>query len=382
MGNMLNTFGLLSSLYITLFGALFLFAASNKQYRNRYYLSLFFFNGFILFAGHVFSFFEYWKAFRYFDFAFLASLLMFYPLYFRYLNSAFGYKISSVKWPFHYAPAMVIGTLMLVSSYSFDWETYQSYMNNNLYGLPLDGLNSLILSVLYKGARAIHIVQILFYNSVSLIYILRTRKNIQNSFSNLDRFQLRYFYAVNFVFLIFMAIPGIYVTIIGRTPLTENNYLLGTVAFLFTFLYLILGMVGLRQKAFTESEIQKNEEVQILPNKEDKEYRVLKAELLKYFAELSPWQNPNLNIWDVSKALASNRTYISQLINKEFQCNFNTFVNNYRIEEAKMLLQNGKHSNSSLAHIAELAGFGSTSSFVRVFKQRTGKTPVKYKEEG
>ncbi len=382
MGNMLNTFGLLSSLYITLFGALFLFAASNKQYRNRYYLSLFFINGFILFAGHVFSFYEYWKAFRYFDFAFLASLLMFYPLYFRYLNSAFGYKISSLKWVYHFAPAIVIGALMLVASYSFNWETYQTYMNNNLYGLPLDGVNALILSVLYKGARVIHIVQILFYNSVSLVYILRTRKNIQNSFSNLDRFQLRYFYVVNFVFLIFMAIPGIYVTIIGRTPLTENNYLLGTVAFLFTFLYIILGMVGLRQKAFTEFEFQKNRELQTLPIKEGKEYPVLKTELSKYFEERSPWQNPNLNIWDISKALGSNRTYVSQLINKEFHCNFNTYVNNYRIKEAKRLLQNGEHSNSSLAQIAELAGFGSTSSFVRVFKQGTGKTPVKYKEEG
>ena len=238
--NTLNTFGLLSTLYITLFGALFLLAASSKQYKNRYFLSLFFLNGFVLFSGHTLTFFEYWRAFKYLDFAFIVSLLMFYPFYFKYLSSAFGYRITSIKWRYHFAPAVLFGVLMLAVSYGSSREAYIEYMNSSLYGTALHSLTSKILFYLYKGARLIHIVQILLYNLVSFAYILRSRRNIQNSFSNLDKFQLQFFYMVNAVFLIFMAIPGIYVTIVGRTPFAEGGHLLGLVSFLFELLQLLL----------------------------------------------------------------------------------------------------------------------------------------------
>ncbi|MDF1573860.1 MAG: hypothetical protein P1P86_01540 [Bacteroidales bacterium] len=168
---------------------------------------------------------------------------------------------------------MIVGTVMLGSSYGCSWETYQEYMNNNLYGTPMENSHSILLSWLYKGARIIHIAQILLYNTASFVYILRSRKHIQNSFSNLDKFQLHYFYLVNIVFLIFMAVPGIYVTIIGRAPFTENSHLLGIVTFLFTFLYVILGMVGLRQKAFTVSAYQKNETFNLLEESGESDHR-------------------------------------------------------------------------------------------------------------
>ena len=106
-----------------------------------------------------------------------------------------------------------------------------------------------------------------------------------------------------------------------------------------------------------------------------------KEELYKYFEVQAPWRHPNLTIWEVSAGLATNRTYVSQLINKEFHCNFNAFVNDYRIKEAKRLLQDKKEANTSLENIAVKAGFGSTSSFVRVFKNMTATTPAKFKEQ-
>ena len=378
---MLNTFGLLSSLYVTLFGAIFLFAASGKDYKNRLYLSIFFIDGFVLFLGHVFSFYEYWRAFRYFDFAFLASLLLFYPLYFRYLNIAFGYKLSFLKWRYQYAPAILFGVSMLFASYTADWDSYSSYMNNNVYGTPVTDIHATVLNILYKGARYVHIIQILIYNVLSIAYIIRTRKNIRNSFSNEDRFQLQYFYLVNVVFLVFMAIPGIYVTIVGRTQFVADSYLLGAVSFVFTFLYVILGIVGLRQKPFTQEEIKQNEELEDLTIPADKDYSQIKSKLLSLFEDELIWKDPQLNIWDVSKALGTNRTYVSNIINREFKCNFNVFVNNYRVDEVKLLLNDPENKRFSMEEIADMSGFGSLSSLIRSFRSITGMTPHKFRSK-
>ena len=48
--------------------------------------------------------------------------------------------------------------------------------------------------------------------------------------------------------------------------------------------------------------------------------------------------NSDLTIWDVSARLGTNRTYVSNFINKHYNVNFSTFVNRYRIADARRLL--------------------------------------------
>ncbi|MBN2815023.1 MAG: AraC family transcriptional regulator, partial [Bacteroidales bacterium] len=79
--------------------------------------------------------------------------------------------------------------------------------------------------------------------------------------------------------------------------------------------------------------------------------------------------------------LNTNRTYISNLINDETGCNFNTWVNRYRIEHALEIMN--RHGSNLLVteYIAHESGFGSPSSFIRAFKTHTGLTPGKYLQE-
>ena len=60
--------------------------------------------------------------------------------------------------------------------------------------------------------------------------------------------------------------------------------------------------------------------------------------------------------------------------------NFNEFVNHYRINEAKRLIQDSENELYTLDYIAEKSGFGSINSFSRVFKAFEGVTPGKYRE--
>lgn len=372
---LIKIIAILSTLFINLFSAITLLATSNKKYKNRFFLGLFFLNSFVLFVGHFLSFNEYWKAFKYLDFIFLASLLAFYPLYYLYINSAFNFKIVPINWVYHFAPALLIGFLMLVASNISSWDSYEIYMNNNLHNSELTDLNSKILAYLYKGARGFHLFQIVVYIFLTIRFILKARSSMNDSFSNLDTYQIRFFYIATISFILFMSIPGFYVTLIGRTPLNTNGMLLLFMCLLFTLLFLILTIIGLVQVPTTENiEINSLENIEIQNN----ELEEIEKNLKTFFSKEKPWLDPHLNIWDVAKKIGTNRSYISKVINDNIGCNFNQFVNEYRIKEAKELLN--KSPEIPIAEISDLAGFGSPNSFIRIFKNSENCTPSKFKK--
>lgn len=207
---MIKIIAILSTLFINLFGGIILIATSNKKYKNRFFLGLFFFNSFLLFVGHFLSFNEYWVIFRYFDFIFLASLLAFYPLYYLYIFSAFNFKIAPTKWIYHFIPSILIAILMLIATSFSSWDCYLNYMNNNLYNSALESTNATILAYLYKGSRLFHLAQIVIYVFLTIHYILKAKKRMNDLFSNFDMYQIRFFYIVTISFIFLMAIPGFF----------------------------------------------------------------------------------------------------------------------------------------------------------------------------
>jgi len=374
---LIKIIALLSTLFINLYGAIFLFATSNKQFKNRFFLGLFLFNSFILFVGHFLSFNEYWTAFRYLDFLFLASLLAFYPLYYLYLYSAFNISIFSSKWIYHFLPSIIILLLMFVATAFSSWESYLIHMNNNLYSSELSDQSSKNLALLYKGARYFHLVQILFYNFLTIRFLLLTRNKMNDFYSNVDKFQLQYFYIANISFILLMSIPGFYVTLIGRTPLKDNGMILFYMCTLLTLLYLILAVIGLRQ---IPTELNLNNDDSNETNELHlKESKLIENNLLEYFKNEKPWLNPHLNILNVAKHIGTNRSYVSNIINDKIGCNFNQFVNNYRINEAKILLK--RTPELSITEVSELSGFGSVSSFLRIFKNVENYTPTEFRKK-
>jgi AraC-like DNA-binding protein len=89
-----------------------------------------------------------------------------------------------------------------------------------------------------------------------------------------------------------------------------------------------------------------------------------------------PYRNPEFRLLDLQQILPINRTYLSQLINTEYGCNFYQFVTNYRIEDAKRLMT--EHPEWKLQDIAEQCGFSSPVVFSRTFTRETGMTPSEW----
>lgn len=77
----------------------------------------------------------------------------------------------------------------------------------------------------------------------------------------------------------------------------------------------------------------------------------------------------------LSVMIDTNQTYLSNVVNRYFECNLKGLLNRYRVEYAKELLQNGY---STLENLPKKCGFASKSPFYTAFKKVTGITPIQY----
>lgn len=88
-----------------------------------------------------------------------------------------------------------------------------------------------------------------------------------------------------------------------------------------------------------------------------------------------PWLEPELTLAELAHRLRTNTSLLSHVINTGCGQNFNDFVNSYRVAEAQRKLQDPRLAHYSLVGIALESGFNSKSTFNRVFKKLTGRTP-------
>ncbi|SFP97172.1 AraC-type DNA-binding protein [Hymenobacter arizonensis] len=88
-----------------------------------------------------------------------------------------------------------------------------------------------------------------------------------------------------------------------------------------------------------------------------------------------PWLEPELTLAELAHRLRTNTSLLSHVINTGCGQNFNDFVNRYRVAEAERKLQDARFGHYSLVGIALECGFNSKSTFNRVFKKLTGRTP-------
>ena len=93
------------------------------------------------------------------------------------------------------------------------------------------------------------------------------------------------------------------------------------------------------------------------------------------------YKDPDLSLAILSKRLHVSPQKISMAINIKFQSNFNGFINQYRIQQARVLLKEEAFGSYSIAFIAYEVGFNSLTSFNMAFKKEMNTTPSIYRKE-
>lgn len=94
------------------------------------------------------------------------------------------------------------------------------------------------------------------------------------------------------------------------------------------------------------------------------------------------FKNSSLSLDKLAKRLSTNRSYLSQLINEEFNKNYTDYLNEFKVKEAMHLLSDARKANQySIDAIAKEAGFKSVSRFNEIFKKNTGLTPSAFRNK-
>ena len=100
--------------------------------------------------------------------------------------------------------------------------------------------------------------------------------------------------------------------------------------------------------------------------------------LKKYMQEQQAYLNVDLKQSEVAAVIGYPTYLLSAIFTHYLKIGYYDFINNYRVEQFKQSVSEGKHKKYTLVTLAEKCGFKSKASFFRAFKKFTGTTPNEY----
>ncbi len=102
---------------------------------------------------------------------------------------------------------------------------------------------------------------------------------------------------------------------------------------------------------------------------------------LKRFESSTKFTNNDMSLAVLAGQFETNTKYLSEIINKHYDVNFNTYINKLRINYiVEKLKSDPNFRNYKISYLAENSGFSSHSSFATVFKSITGIAPITFIE--
>lgn len=295
-----------------------------------------------------------------------SSFLLINPAFFLYVKSLIdpNFKLRLVQL-IHLLPYILFETIAYIVNEPFSIQSFFDSKYSTFYGL------SFITANLASWA---------FYNSYSTISVLTWPHKLENALSNIENDE--YLKWVRFIVIFYnfycavVLVSGLVVLIFRINfmfPQIFNYSALLALVF-------ILGFYGLRQTTiFHKAEIieipmERYINSGLIPAKKE----IIKSLIIKHFSNNKPFLDPDFNMSHLSEQLNIPKHQLTEVLNTDLGRNFFRFVNEYRIEEVKMMLADVTN-NYSIEDIGYECGFSSKSSFFTVFKKMTGQTPMQYK---
>lgn len=204
-------------------------------------------------------------------------------------------------------------------------------------------------------------------------------KVIKDKFSSIEGINLNW---LSFMIRAFFGITLV-AMIHNLTPIFGNIYfvyasVLVLLVVSFYFINLVL-VKALNQPAIFSGIAREETRKYAMSNLSQEEADHYKLQLTNIMQSKQFFLNPDLKSSDLAEEIGVSSKVLSQVINQGFNQNFFDFVNSYRCEEVKRILQ-GPDKKITVIEAMYQAGFNSKSSFNKEFKKLTGQTPTEYKK--
>jgi len=253
-----------------------------------------------------------------------------------------------------------------------------------LFFLPISVNQNILENESFETIWTIYILSSLVFSifyALRVIDMLRKHQNkVMDYFSNTEDILLKWAKTVAIFIIVFYGLWVLYVllpesniTRTGHTALSIINVV---------FIYWA-GISGLRQPKvnFLLTPKKTTGPLTHKKSKSNSDEGLLYDELIQLMMKNKPFKEPDLTLSSLAEQLDVSRERLSQLINKNAEVNFNQFINQYRIEEAKSLLNDKAYDYLNMLGIASEVGFSSRATFFAVFKRISGTSPNEYKKK-
>lgn len=376
---MIRTILLVSPIFVSLFWSIALTGNEKKHNVPQLFLSAFMLLPATVFIALFCYFAPFPEIYPYFDcvLQFVGSLtLPVYYIYLRLINIDDKFTlIAHARYlivPFALATTYAIGAILTPSNEYLTWLS-----NPNAFP---DSPNIQFLNTLRMGLLIHFIIQLFITMIGNHLLIHKNALKVNPFDTDVENKNYNPAKMLNYTLIILSSVLLIAFAIDREFIMPKDGILYLIWLFSSVMLYFI-GYLGTKQKRFNSS--IELEMIQDVPTQLEvmlqASHKKIMNKMLVQFEEKKVYLNSQLNIMDIVNTVGTNRTYISSIINQQYNLNFCSFVNNYRIIELeKVLLENPDFTNEILA---ECCGFGSLNSLKRAVFAKTGMSFSDWKKQ-
>lgn len=288
------------------------------------------------------------------SYTYLLANLSVYPLYYMYLRAL---TRTDYRWDNYvlFVPTVLMAVFFPLNAHC-EWFTQ---------------------APLLLAARICFAIQVIWVWVCGFRLLNATRSRMDNTYAD-DR---SYILQPTHMLLVLIGITAVVSTLLnalGR-ELFGGTWLVYIPAILMSALLFCLGYVAAHTKVPVET--VSPEETYDADTATTQETEELIHKISVVLIEEKLFANPDLTVQDLATAVGSNRTYVSNCINRRTGLSFSQYIARFRVEYAQTVLCDRHYTSDHEAITAAVAlsGFSSDQSFYRVFKELTDLTPLQYR---
>lgn len=222
--------------------------------------------------------------------------------------------------------------------------------------------------------RSIFVVEVIWSCIAGLRRLETYDRKVSNFYADTEGKSMAPLRNLLILFLLTSVISAL-MSILGRDVFADALLII-IPSILFSVLLSCIFFFGLRLE-YTATEVGSHPEAAPETEPEPGEFQALMNRIVDQMENRQLFRTPGLKITDLATELGSNRTYVSNCINRLSGQSFSDFVNSYRVRYAQILMQMND-TGQTLSQIGAQAGFTGETSFFRNFKKITGQTPSEW----